>query len=142
MAKREEIQNQIKEKIVERQQLRDDFTAEKKKFQEQLAEQRKVRQEKYAEEKKQYAEARKIRDMERKVEELDNQPYVSEITLIEQTIKFCKSLMPSDAAAKAKDEVKEIAHNNKANEEVLIKKEDREEFYFAPTKKGKAAKKA
>jgi uncharacterized coiled-coil DUF342 family protein len=142
LAKREEITNQIKEKIQERQALRDDFQAEKKKFQEHLAEQRKLRQEKYQLEKKEQQEAWKLRQMERKVEELDNQPYVSEITLIEQTIKFCKGLLPQDASAGKKVEEKEIVHTNKDNETVLIKKEDREEFYFAPTKKGKAAKKA
>merc|ERR1712086_109439 len=80
--------------------------------------------------------------LEKQVEALDEQPLVSEITLIEQTVKFCKSLMPQDAGTEKKEE-KEVVFNNKDGEEVLMKKEDRaNEFYYAPTKKGKSAKKA
>merc|ERR1711957_257830 len=79
--------------------------------------------------------------MGKQVEALDEQPFVSEITLIEQTLKFCQSLMPQDAGAEKKEE-KETVFNNKDGEEVLMKKEDRDqEYYYAPTKKGKAAKK-
>merc|ERR1712039_192543 len=35
---------------------------------------------------------------------------------------------------------KETVHNNPDGTEVLLKKEDRDEFYFAPTSKGKKAK--
>merc|ERR1740138_1804336 len=63
------------------------------------------------------------RRQERAAEKLDEQPYVSEITLIEQTMLFCKSLTQS----KDTDE----------------KKEDREdEYFFAPTKGKKAKGKA
>jgi len=141
-SQREELQKKIQEKIAERQALRDEFTAAKKVFQEHLAEQRKIRQEKYAAEREEQKKAWEIKKMEREVEKLDEQPYVSEITLIEQTIKWCTGLLPQDAGAK-KEEVKETVHNNKDNEMVLLKKEDRaSEFYFAPTKKGKGAKKA
>merc|ERR1712046_246041 len=37
-------------------------------------------------------------------------------------------------------EKKDIAHNNPDNTEILVKKEDRDEFYFAPTAKGKKGK--
>merc|ERR1712185_294046 len=41
------------------------------------------------------------------------------------------------------EEKKDVVYNNKAGEEVLMKKEDRaDEWFFMPTKKGKAAKKA
>merc|ERR1712066_702799 len=81
------------------------------------------------------------KQMEKKVEQLDEQPHVSEITLIEQTIKFCKSLLPQESADQ-KEEKKEVVYNNKAGEEVLMKKEDRaDEWFFMPTKRGKAAKK-
>jgi len=83
--------------------------------------------------------------LERKVAALDEQPFVAEMTLIDQTLKFCKDLLPQEEGA-AKEEKKETVHNNKDNEVVLMKKEDRdEEFFFAPTakkkgKKGSAAK--
>merc|ERR1739838_1255621 len=95
----------------------------------------------YQQEREAQQEAWKIRQMEKKVESLDEQPHVSEITLIEQTLKFCKSLLPQESAAE-KEEKKEVVYNNKDNETVLLKKDAREEeFFFAPTKKGKATKK-
>merc|ERR1711907_901522 len=113
---------------------------QKKEFQSYLAEQRRIKQEKYAEERKQQQEEWRLRQLEKKVEALDDQPFVSEMTLIEQTIKFCKDLLPQDAGEK-KAEAKEIEHNNKDGEMVLLSKEKRgEEFYYAPTKKGKKGK--
>merc|ERR1711972_1137967 len=84
----------------------------------------------------------KIKKMEKEVEKLDENPYVSQITLIEQTMKFCKGL-PPQAAEEKKEEMKETVHNTKAGEVVLSKKEDRaDEWYFCPTKKkGGGAKK-
>merc|ERR1711866_36252 len=62
-------------------------------------------------------------------------------TLIEQTVKFCKGLLPQDAAEQ-KEEKKETVFNNKDGEVVLSKKEDRaDEWYFCPTKKKGGAKK-
>merc|ERR1712054_324064 len=84
----------------------------------------------------------KIKQLEKKVEQLDEEPFVSERTLIEQTVKFCKSLLPQDAGDK-KEEKKETVYNNKDGETVLMKKEDRdEEFFFMPTKQKKGGKKA
>merc|ERR1712151_493513 len=60
-------------------------------------------------------------------------------TLIEQTILFCKSLTQSKDKEE-KEEKKEIVHDNPDGTEVLVKKEDRDEFYFAPTSKGKKGK--
>merc|ERR1712050_260423 len=70
---------------------------------------------------------------------LEEQPYVAEITLIEQTIAFCNSLVQKKGE-ETKEEKKEIAHNNPEGTEVLLKKEDRDEFYLAPTAKGKKNK--
>merc|ERR1711957_282138 len=138
---RDKISTQIKELIAQRTQLRDDFGNAKREFQSYLADQRRIKQEKYAEERKVQQEQWRLQKLEKQVEALDEQPFVSEITLIEQTVKFCKSLLPQDTEAK-KDEAKETVFNNKDGEEVLMKKEDRNnEFYYAPTKKGKSAKK-
>merc|ERR1712054_327951 len=94
------------------------------------------------EERKQQQEEWRLKQLEKKVEALDGQPYVSEITLIEQTVKFCKDLLPQDSGKK-EEEKKEIEHNNEDGEMVLLSKEKRaEEFYYAPTKKGKKGKSA
>merc|ERR1712217_942617 len=76
---------------------------------------------------------------QREAEKLDDQPYVSEMTLIEQTMLFCKNLTSTKNEEK-KTEEKEIVHNNPEGTEVLLKKEDRDEYYFNPTSKGKKGK--
>merc|ERR1712100_442192 len=142
MTQRDENSKKIQEHIRERNKLRDEFNSLKREFQTYLAEQRRVKQEKYREERKKQEEEYKIRQLEKKVEQLDEQPYVSELTLIEQTVKFCKNLLPQDAGEK-KEEKKETVYNNKDGETVLMKKEDRdEEFYFVPTNKKKSGKKS
>merc|ERR1712050_174229 len=105
------------------------------------AEQRRLRQEKYQAERKEQEQAWKLQRMQKEVEKLDENPYVSQITLIEQTMKFCKGLLPQDAVEQ-KEEKKEVVYNNKDTEVVLSKKEDRaDEWYFCPTKKKGAPKK-
>merc|ERR1719499_2310374 len=69
-------------------------------------------------------------------EKLDQQPYLDEMTLIEQTIKFCKSLV-QDKGPEVKEEKEKKDMHVFEGSELLVKKEDREEFYFAPTGKGK-----
>merc|ERR1712187_406828 len=54
-------------------------------------------------------------------------------------ILFCKSLTQSKEK-EVKEEEKAIVHNNPDGTEVLLKKEDRDEFWFAPTTKGKKGK--
>merc|ERR1711865_559130 len=109
-------------------------------FQEYLSEQRKVKQERYQEEQKSRQAEYKITQMQKKVDALDEQPFVSEITLIEQTIKFCKSLVGEKTEEK-KVEVKTTEFNNKEGEEVMLPKEARnEEMYYVATKKAKSKK--
>merc|ERR1712099_180514 len=84
----------------------------------------------------------KQKDLENKkkaAEKLEEQPYVAEITLIEQTMAFCNSLVQKKGDD-TKEEKKETAHDNPEGTEVLLKKEDRDEFYLAPTAKGKKSK--
>merc|ERR1712050_599024 len=105
------------------------------------AEQRRLRQEKYQAERKEQEQAWKLQKMQKEVEKLDENPYVSQITLIEQTMKFCKGLLPQDAVEQ-KEVEKEVVYNNKDTEVVLSKKEERaDEWYFCPTKKKGAPKK-
>merc|ERR1711879_560198 len=71
---------------------------------------------------------------------MGDQPYVAEITLVEQTIAFCESLTKKKAEAE-EQEKKEVEHGDTKGLEVLMKKEDRdEEYYYAPTAKGKKSK--
>merc|ERR1712187_486823 len=141
MEKREAVQKKIAELVGQRSKLRDDFEQEMSEYKAWQADQRRIRQEKYQEERKAQEAAWKIKKMEKEVEKLDENPYVSQITLIEQTMKFCKGLLPQDAGEK-KEEIKETVFNNKDGEVVLSKKEDRaDEWYFCPTKKKGGAKK-
>merc|ERR1712217_994093 len=141
MQKRDDIQKKIQDLVAERQRLREEFKNEMNEYKAWQADQRRIRQEKYQEERKAQEAAWKIKKMEKEVEKLDENPYVSQITLIEQTMKFCKGLLPQ-AAGEKKEELKETVFNNKDGEVVLSKKEDRaDEWYFCPTKKKGAPKK-
>merc|ERR1712083_822708 len=81
----------------------------------------------------------------KKAEKLEEQPYVAEITLIEQTIAFCNSLVQKKVDD-AKEEKKELTHDNPEGTEVLVKKSDQDEFFMMPSKakksKGKKTTKA
>eukprot|EP00438_Fugacium_kawagutii_P006745 Skav219157 [mRNA] locus=scaffold1574:869264:879006:- [translate_table: standard] len=150
LEKRDNIGKEIQDKIKERNELRDEFRQKEREYNAYQARER-VMAEK-AERQKEID----LRRKQRKAEELDTQPYISEpwlkllrsgdledyyirrsveseITLIEQTILFCKNLVQTKAEDK-KDEKKEVVHNNKEGEE-----DREEEFYFAPTK-GKKSK--
>merc|ERR1712021_325715 len=55
----------------------------------------------------------------------------------EQTIKFCKSLTSGKEVEKKEDK-KDIEHNNMDGLQVLGKKDERDEFWFEPTKAKKS----
>merc|ERR1719420_1696959 len=141
---RQKISAQIQEKIAERNTLRDEFREEERVFNAYLNEQRKLRAEQAAasraERQAEYDEKRK----QRAIEQLDEQPHVAEITLIEQTISWCQANLPKKKEA-TKTEQKATSFNNPDGSMILLKKDAREEeFYFAPTKgkKGPKGKKA
>merc|ERR1712014_343372 len=113
--KREVVQKKIADLVGQRSQLRDDFRQAQYEYKAWQAEQRRIRQEKYQEERKAQEAAWKIKKMEKEVEKLDENPYVSQITLIEQTMTFCKGLLPQDVAEQ-KEVIKEVVHNNKDGE--------------------------
>merc|ERR1719183_969223 len=132
---RDGVGKEIQGKIKERNELRDAFRQEERAYNAHLAEQRKVRQEKAAEERAERQKEYDLRKKQREVEKLDEQPYVSEITLIEQTMKFCRTMVaPKDE--KKEEEKKEIVHNVPDGGELLKSKKEREEeeFLVAPTK--------
>merc|ERR1719183_75563 len=138
-ALRDELNQKIKEFIQERNTLRDEFRQGERKYYEYQKELKNLRWEKQREEReareKEWQRERRKRDAEK----LDDQPFVQETTLLEQTIKFCKSFQPKEA--EEKKEAAATVFDNKKDEVVLVDKSKREEeFYYAPTRKGKASK--
>merc|ERR1719454_2591076 len=111
-SEREELNKQITEKIRERNEKRSEFREKEREYNAYLAEQRTARADRAREERAardaEYEQHRRIRQAEK----MEEQPFTHEVTLIEQTIAFCKSLQPKEE--EKKDEVKkEIAHSNK-----------------------------
>merc|ERR1712019_27312 len=111
MEKREAIQKKVAELIGEKNKLRDEHRQAMQDYKAWQAEQRRLRQEKYQAERKEQEQAWKLQKMQKEVEKLDENPYVSQITLIEQTVQFCKGLLPQEAA-EAKEEKKETVFNH------------------------------
>merc|ERR1719421_911038 len=138
--KREAVQKKIQALVAERSELRDAFKAQMTEFKAHLAEQRRIRNERDQEERKAQEAEWRMKKMQGEIEKLDVNPQVSVMVLIEQTITFCKGLLPQEKAEE-KEEKKETVFNNKDGETVLLRKEARdEEFYYAPKgKKGKSA---
>merc|ERR1719473_2428028 len=133
---REALNKQVQEKIKERNTLRDEFRQAEREFNAYLAEVRNLRADRArAERDAEYEKERRVRQAEK----LEEQPHIAETTLIEQTLLFCKSLLPKEEEKKSVEQ-KEITHNTKEGETVLKKKGEEEEYYFAPTKKAKASK--
>merc|ERR1719282_561219 len=138
---REEVGAQIVEKIKERNQIRDDFRTKEREYNDFLYKQRQEKKERQWKEQQEREAAMAMERKQRMADKLDDQPYVAEITLVEQTILFCKGLIPSKDKEQ-KSEEKKTVFDNPDNTEVLVKKEDRDEFYFEPTKKkGKSKQK-
>uniref|UniRef100_A0A7S4W2P8 Nuclear segregation protein Bfr1 n=1 Tax=Alexandrium monilatum TaxID=311494 RepID=A0A7S4W2P8_9DINO len=141
--KKADLGKQIAEKVKERNQIRDDFRAAEKDYREYQAKLRSIRVERQNEQRRAWEAEQDAKRKQQKAEKLDEQPHVAEITLIEQTILFCKSLTQSKGSD-AKEEKKETVIESPEGTQVLLKKEERDEFYFAPTakKKGKSGKKS
>jgi len=101
--KREELNEQIKAKIDAKNQMRDEFRAEENAFRDHLNAERTKRQDKLREEREKQMAERQQKAKQAKADKLDEQPYLNEITLIEQTISFCKSLV-QDKGPQVKEE--------------------------------------
>jgi len=131
--KREELNAQIGEIIRQRNEIRNDFRAKEKEYNAYLAEQRAIRAEKGRAERERRQAEWEARKKERDAEKAEEQPFLAEITLLEQTILWCKAQLPQEE--KKKVEENKINFNNPEGSMVLLKKNDREEEYFyAPTK--------
>jgi len=123
--------------------LNEEFYQKQKAFRDYI---REVREQKWQQQQAEIDERKKWKNQEdrkRRVEKLDEMPHQHEITLLEQTIKFCKTFQPKEVAGQ--EEKKATSYDNPDTHVVLKTKGERdEEFYWAPTvgKKGKKAKKA
>jgi uncharacterized coiled-coil DUF342 family protein len=142
--KRDALNKKVQEKIAERNTLRDEFRQKEREFNNFKNERRRQQQDKYMEERAAKNAEWEMAARHRKAESLDDQPFVSEITLIEQTLLFCRSLV-ADKGPAEKEEKKETTHDNPEGTEILLGKDSREEeYYYVPTaskKKGKSNRK-
>merc|ERR1712072_459678 len=78
---------------------------------------------------KEWEERKRLKDADK----LDEQPYVQEISLVEQCISFCKSLTQEKAKVE-KEEKKDVEYKLDKGMEVMKTKEERDkEFYYEPT---------
>lgn len=138
---REKLNKDIQEKIKERNAIRDEYREKEREFNAYLAEQRAARAEKAREMRDKRNADWEMERRQREADKLEEQPHVAEVTLLEQTIKFCKGLLPKEEVVK--EEKKQLDFATKEGESVILSKENRdEEFYYAPTKlKNKGSKK-
>jgi len=134
---RNELSQKIKEKQDERNKIREEFREEERNFRELLNKKRQEQQERYAAEREGRQKEWEEQSRQKKVEKLDEQPFVTEITLLEQTIKFCKTLT-GDKEVEKKEDKKDIEHTNMDGLQLLGKKDERDEFWFEPTKAKKS----
>jgi len=136
---RDTLNEAVKLLIQERNELRDGFRQQEKNFYEYQKELKNLRWEKQREERDVKEKEWQQEKRKREAEKLDDQPFVQETTLLEQTIKFCKTFQPKEV--EKKEETKVAVVEAKEGEMVLVDKKNRdEEFYYAPTKKGKVSK--
>merc|ERR1712194_793110 len=126
-----------KEKQDERNKIREEFREEERNFRELLNKKRQEQQERYSAEREGRQKEWEEQSRQKKVEKLDEQPFVTEITLLEQTIKFCKTLTGGKEVEKKEDK-KDIKHTNMDGLQLLGKKDERDEFWFEPTKAKKS----
>jgi len=141
IAKREELSKKIQEQIAERNNVRWERKEKENEFRAYQAEIRKIKQERAAGDREVRQKEYEDRKRQQKAEKLDDQPYVAEITLIEQTIKFCSSLTGGKVEKKV-EEKKELAACDMDTHVAYSKKDAEEEMFFAATKaKAKKSKK-
>merc|ERR1712048_1235470 len=130
---RNELYTKVQEQKKIKKEINEEWKQAERAYYAYQAELRKIKQERAAKERLERQKEYEIRQLERKAEKLDEQPHVAEMTLIEQTIAFCKSL--TQKKEEKKEEVKQTNYAVPDGATMIIKKEDREEeFYFAPTK--------
>jgi len=140
---RETINAQIREKIQERNALRDDFNAKQRLFSTYLNEARAIRNDKGRLEREQ----REKEWEERRKSEMPDEgpkalPFAEDLQYLENMTNYLKSHLPKEAVDEKKEEGAAPVSAPGEKGLVLISKKDREEeFFFAPTKKKQLKKK-
>merc|ERR1719335_789149 len=114
---RENLNKQIGEIIRERNTIRDEFRQQEREYNAYLAEIRKIRQERAAEQRAERQKEYEVVRRQREVEKLEENPYVGDIALIDQTVLWCKSLLPKE---EAKVEVKKEAKSMDRDGEMVL----------------------
>jgi len=141
IAKREGLSKKIQEKIADRNSIRGERKEKENEYRAYQAEIRKIKQERAGADRLLRQKEYEDRKKQQKADKLDDQPFVAEITLIEQTIKFCTSLT-SGKVEKKEEEKKELAACDMDTHVAYSKKDAEEEMFFAATKvKAKKGKK-
>merc|ERR1719238_35018 len=106
---REALNEKIRALIDKRNEIRAEKRKKEDEFRAYMAEVRKIRAERAAEEREIRSKEMAERDRQRKADKLDVQPHNQEITLIQQTIFFCKGLVV-DKSADTMEEKKEVEY--------------------------------
>jgi len=132
-----DFKDQISALIKERNDLRKQLRDEEEEFRKAKADAVKQMNERRKAQKEAAWEAELLEKCE---ENITVQPHLAEVALLEQTITFCKNLLPKE---KSEEETKkETSFNNPEGYAVLKNKNDRdEEFYMTASKKKGLAKK-
>jgi len=132
-----EFKDQISALIKERNDLRKQLRDEEEEYRKQRQEAIKVMAERRQAKKQAAWEAELLEKCE---ETITVQPHLAEVALLEQTITFCKNLLPKEK--NEEESKKETSFNNPEGYAVLKNKNDRdEEFYMTASKKKGLAKK-
>merc|ERR1719299_49614 len=140
---RETINAKIREKIMERNTLRDEFNTRQRAFSAYLNEARALRGERARLER----EAREKEWEERRKSEMPDEgpkalPFADDLTYLDNMLGHLKALLPKEAADEEKKVEDTSVANAPAGNLVLMSKNQREEeFFFAPTKKKQLKKK-
>jgi len=136
---RTELRKTISKLVNERNELRKKLTDEEAAYRRFKQEEQRAAAEKRQAENKARREEFEKEEMAKKEEKLLVQPFLAEVALLEQTITFCKGLLPKEETEEQKKE--ETDYNNPQGYEVLVKKGDRDEEFFMPATKKKGPKK-
>jgi len=116
---RDQIREKINQLVQERKKIRDDMLREQEEYQRKLQDRRNKEQERRREEDAKRRDEWDRQKKERAAEKLMEQPHLAETTLLEQTLTFCKSLLPKEQ--EAKEEKKDVALNAPEGAVVLLK---------------------
>lgn len=138
------LRKKISELVAERNALRKQYDEEKIAFRNYKREEQRAMADKRAAETTRRREEYEKVEMAKKEDKLFVQPHLAEVALLEQTITFCKNLLPKET--EAEKIAADVAHTNPEGYKVLKKKDERDEEFFSvatkkkgPTKKNRAA---